>query len=126
MNNRNTCPCCKRPWPESADSALDLDDTKDFLQAARIAPASEDPRRSHPRSKKVISLTVMVNGTVLEAVTMDLSKSGARIFYLSDHIPVNARVSISCEDISLDGGQAVAVWSKQQEKTYAVSGLRFI
>ncbi|MDH5638469.1 MAG: PilZ domain-containing protein, partial [Nitrospinota bacterium] len=67
-----------------------------------------------------------VDGSILEAVTMDLSKSGARIFYLSNQIPVNAKVSISCEDILLNGGEAVAVWSKQQEKTYAVSGLRFV
>lgn len=126
MNSRDICPCCKRPWPESRDDSLDMEDTQDFVQAARKTPHHHDPRRTHPRDKKVMSLTIVVNGTVMEAVTMDISKGGARIFYLNDHIPVNAHVILRCEDDAIDGGRAVAVWSKQQEKTYSISGLKFV
>ncbi|MDH5477626.1 MAG: PilZ domain-containing protein [Nitrospinota bacterium] len=126
MSREDVCPCCKRPFTQAADFSGDLDDTKDFIQAARTTSAAYDPRRSHPREKKIISLKINVNGITMEAVTMDLSASGARIFYLSDYIPVNAQVIIESDEKSLGSGRGVAVWSKQQEKTYSVSGIKFV
>jgi len=120
------CPCCKQPWPTAQAFPKDLEDTKDFVEAAALAAEKQDPRRTFPRQKKVISLTIRVNGVPLEAVTMDVSDGGTRVFYLSDSIPVNARVVIECDDVPLTSSHAVAVWSKQQEKTYSISGLKFV
>jgi len=119
MSQAKICPCCKRPMPD------EMDDTRDLMQAAAEALLQDDPRRAHPRNKKVISITLRAGGLTLEAVTMDISDGGARVFYLNGLLPVNAELVIEGGDHSLDSRKATTVWSHKQEKTYSISGIKF-
>ena len=112
------CPCCKRPWPE------DTDDTQDLIQAAFEADG-EDSRRTFKREKKVVSIMLRAGGVALEAVTVDVSESGAKVFYLNGILPVDCQVLIDSGDEALQGKMALTVWSRRQEKTYSYSGLKF-
>ena len=120
MSENKICPCCKQIMPE------EFSDTQEFIPAWEAETDPHDPRRNHPRVKKVISLMLRVDGKVVEAVTMDVSQGGARVFYLSDIIPVNAEVVVDCGDQVNLNGKAVTVWTDKSEKTYSVSGLRFM
>jgi len=114
----DACPCCKRPWPE------EMEDTQDFVQATIVADG-DDPRRSHKREKKVVSVILRAGGVTLEAVTVDVSDGGAKVFYLNGVLPVDRHVLIDCVDGALQGKMALTVWSRRQEKTYSYSGLKF-
>jgi hypothetical protein len=100
-----------------------MDDTQDFIQATQTAEG-EDPRRASPREKKVVSVVIRANGVAMEAVTMDVSEGGARIFYLNEVLPVNVEVVID-GGASLKSKSARTVWTSREEKTYSISGLKF-
>ncbi len=84
-------------------------------------------RQEHERVKKLMTLFFYVDGKKREAVTIDVSDSGAKIFYLGFiPLPVNKEVRVDIKELSIRDQKAVVVWSHKLADTYSHTGLKFV
>jgi len=87
----------------------------------------EAPKRTTGnREKNVMPAVLNVNTKRKEAVTVDISETGVKLFYLGKPIVVDSGVSLRIEKAGVYGRKCVVVWSHKAASTYSHSGLKFL
>lgn len=82
-------------------------------------------KRFHERTRAAINFTFLLKGKERCAKITDYSKTGMRIAYSGEFLPVNTIIDAKVDKLKIKQ-QAKTVWTKETGRLKAATGFRFV